>query len=78
MEYWPDYSDSSLPNTSHPDITDRFGRVWVWKSREIYTHDNVLMVPREFIERSEINLPHKRTANNHKYAGLCEICRSEW
>lgn len=77
MKYWTDYSDS-FPNTTNPDITDRFGRVWVWKSREIYTHDNVLMVPREFIERGEINLPHKRIANNPNYAGLCEICTSEW
>lgn len=25
----------------HPDVTDALGRVWVWKSGDVYVHDSM-------------------------------------
>ena len=63
---------------SHPDITDRFGRVWVWKARDLYTHDSILCVPSLWITSPDMQLPNRKLGWNHRYAGLCAICKSEW
>jgi len=66
----------------HPDITDRFGRVWVWRSGDFYAHDDALCFPREWIlgenGHRPINLPSAQLADNPNYSGLCTICRSQW
>lgn len=80
MEYWPDYSDSFLPGTAHPDITDRFGRVWVWKHSDIYTHDDAIALTEDLLLTgyARMSLPHRKLRDNPNYAGLCGICKSEW
>lgn len=67
---------AALERAEHPDITDRFGRVWVWKSGDLYSHDRTLARPRDHID--QIGLPSARLADNPNYAGLCARCRSEW
>lgn len=78
MEYWPDYSDSFLPGTAHPDIADRFGRVWVWHHEDLYIHDGAISCPGHLIESPNMQLPNRKLRGNPNYAGLCEICTSEW
>lgn len=63
---------------SHPDITDRFGRVWVWKDRDLYVHDGLIAIPENFVRDPDIQLPNRKLRGNPNYAGLCEICTSEW
>lgn len=59
----------------HPDITDRFGRVWVWKDGDLYTHDDTLAFPRAFLD-DRIGLPRPGLADdNPNYSRLCDICR---
>lgn len=66
-----------LERAAHPDITDRFGRVWTWKDGDLYTHDNTLAFPLAFID-DRIGLPRPGLADeNPNYAGLCAICRHE-
>ncbi len=62
----------------HPDITDRFGRVWVWWKGDLYRHCNQC-IPGEWITSTElpIGLPSPSLAYNPNYQ-LCEICRQEW
>lgn len=61
-----------------PDITDRHGRVWVWKSGSLYTHDDTLTIPESFIHDERVGLPSPNLAGNPAYAKLCDICRSQW
>lgn len=67
---------AALERQEHPDIEDRFGRVWVWKSGDLYTHDATLAFPAAFIDWAR--LPSPELAGNPNYARLCAICRSEW
>ena len=62
----------------HPDITDRFGRVWVWRSGDLYRHCN-LCFPGEWITSTKhpIGLPSPSLADNPNYQ-LCEICTQNW
>jgi hypothetical protein len=64
----------------HPPIVDRFGREWIWRGGDLYTHDDTLTFPRSFITSTEhpIGLPGAGLAGNPNYSKLCEICRSEW
>ena len=60
----------------HPNIVDRFGRVWIWWKGDLYRHDDTLAVPHDMIEI--MNLPRRGLAeDNPNYAGLCFICRQE-
>lgn len=63
---------------NHPDITDRFGRVWVHHGGELYIHDDLISCPEKFIRDKGMQLPNRKLSGNPNYAGLCAICRSEW
>lgn len=73
-----DGSQTYGPYVTHPDITDRFGRVWVWKDRDLYVHDGLIAIPEDFIRHKDMQLPNRKLKGNLNYAGLCEICTSEW
>ena len=62
----------------HPDITDRFGRVWVWHHRDTYLHDDAISCPEKFIRDPHMQLPNRKLRGNPNYAGLCDTCKSEW
>lgn len=62
----------------HPDILDRFDRVWSWVSGDLYRHDDTLAHTRMMIDHPDVGLPSPLLADNPNYAGLCDICRSEW
>lgn len=65
-----------LLEADHPPITDRFGRVWVWRDGDLYAHDDTLAFPRTFIDDPRLGLPRPGlAADNPNYAGLCSICR---
>ena len=78
MDYWPDYSGSSLPNTAHPNKADRFGRVWVGHHGDTYIHDGAISCPENLVMSPSMQLPNRKLRGNPNYAGLCEICKSEW
>jgi hypothetical protein len=61
---------------AHPDITDRYGRVWRWTTGELYEHDETLAFPRALIDT--VGLPSATLAGNPNYANLCATCRQEW
>lgn len=60
----------------HPDLTDKFGRVWVWKSGDLYVHD-CLAWPADAILSDRIALPSPSLKDNQNYR-LCGVCRREW
>ena len=67
---------TELERAEHPDLTDRFGRVWVWRGRDLYVHDDLLAFPRSAIESPTLGLPRVGLVDeNPNYAGLCAICR---
>jgi hypothetical protein len=67
---------AALERAEHPDITDRRGRVWIWSSGDLYHHDGLLGFPKALI--ADLGLPSPRLVDNPNYAGLCDVCRSEW
>jgi hypothetical protein len=67
---------AELDRASHPDITDRYGRVWVWSSGDLYVHDETIAISRDWI--ASWGLPARGLADrNPNYAKLCGICRHE-
>lgn len=64
-----------IERSEHPDITDRYGRVWAWKSKDLYVHDGCLAFPEHMIQ--DLGLPSPVLASNPNYR-LCEICTKEW
>lgn len=64
---------AELERAEHPDITDRFGRVWTWWKGDLYRHCG-LAFPRHFLtEEGRIGLPTKVALDNQNY-DLCAIC----
>jgi hypothetical protein len=61
---------------THPDIVDRYGRTWTWKTGELYEHDGTLAFPRALIDT--VGLPSATLADNPNYFNLCPTCRQEW
>lgn len=61
---------AALARAEHPDITDRFGRVWAWKSKDLYRHCGNA-APADMIE--EFGLPTQSALDNQNY-DLCGIC----
>lgn len=62
---------TALERSEHPDIVDRFGRVWMWWKGELYRHCGSA-IPMEWI--SNYGLPTQAVLNNQNYAELCKIC----
>lgn len=66
----------AIEEAEHPDITDHHGRVWVWRSGNIYAHDDTIAIPEELIATA--GLPqHGLADKNSNYRRLCAICRGE-
>jgi hypothetical protein len=59
-----------MERSEHPDITDRFGRVWTWKPRDLYHHCGTAC-PAYMI--GNFGLPTQRALDNPNYE-LCAIC----
>ena len=63
----------------HPDITDRYGRIWAWAGRgDLYAHDATLAYPRRLVEHPDLGLPAAHLGENPNYARLCAACRAHW
>lgn len=71
-----DWYTARLIGALRADITDRYGRVWRWKSGDLYVHDETLAFPVALIDR--VGLPSAALAGNPNYAKLCATCRQEW
>lgn len=85
-DYWPSSSASTascskprvMPRSTlaPPDIVDSYGRVWVWKDRDLFVHDDTIAATPEMI--AVAGLPQPGLADrNPNYHGLCAICRGE-
>lgn len=61
---------AEIERAEHPDITDRFGRVWTWKSKDLYRHCGTAC-PAYMIDG--FGLPTQRALDNPNY-DLCGIC----
>ena len=57
----------ALERAEHPDITDKYDRVWVWKSKELYTHCGMAWT-QGMIDKGLFTLPRVH------YAGMCSTC----
>jgi hypothetical protein len=68
----------AIEELEHPPIIDRHKRKWVWKDKDLYTHDGVMAWTRDMIERPNIGLPSPHLADNPNYAALCATCRQDW
>lgn len=61
---------AEMERAEHPNITDRFGRVWVWKSKDLYRHCGTA-APVHMID--DFGLPTQAALDNPNY-NLCAIC----
>jgi hypothetical protein len=76
---------AAIERAEHPDVTDRFGRVWTWETeisgtgrpRGRYVHDGTFSAD-DADAVARWGLPPERLASNPNYAGLCETCRQDW
>jgi hypothetical protein len=64
---------AEIEKSEHPDIVDPLGRIWTWKSRDIYTHDSTLAFPAE-MARTSCHVPADSVLSNPNYSRLCSIC----
>jgi hypothetical protein len=66
---------AELERAEHPDVTDRFGRVWTWKPGcgEIYRHDGMAF-PKAFLDDGSVGLPTQAALDNPNYARFCGTC----
>lgn len=69
---------AELERSEHPDVTDRHGRIWTWRGGDLYTHDNTLAAPLDFVTSPTLGLPKPQCAENPNYARLCSVCRQDW
>lgn len=72
LTQWQDarFALAEIERSEHPDITDRFGRVWTWKSKNLYRHCGTACGA-DMIEH--FGLPTQRALDNPNY-DLCDIC----
>ena len=69
---------ATIERSEHPDLTDHHGRVWVWKSKDVYTHDGCLAWTEDMITNSRKHgLPKAKLAGNPNY-NLCSTCTADW
>ncbi|MFI9123827.1 hypothetical protein ACIGW0_31300 [Streptomyces bikiniensis] len=62
---------AELERAEHPDLTDRFGRVWTWRGRgDLYRHCGNA-APAYMID--QFGIPSQRVLDNPNY-DLCVIC----
>ena len=64
---------SAIEEAEHPDLTDKFGRAWAWKDKDLYTHDGMAW-PVSFVQSQGIGLPTEHALNNPNYQ-WCSICK---
>lgn len=57
----------ALEKAEHPDVTDRFGRVWTWWKGDLYGHCSMAWT-QDMITAESIGLP------TIHYTGMCDIC----
>lgn len=62
----------AIEEAGHPDVTDVFGRVWVWKDKDLYTHDGMAW-PLDHVTNRNMGLPTKQALENPNYQ-WCSIC----
>jgi hypothetical protein len=67
----------AVEEAEHPPFHDKFGRLWAWKSGDLWTHDSTLALTRGMIDDFR-RLPPEKLRNNPNYWQLCDICRSQW
>ncbi|WP_406161073.1 hypothetical protein [Streptomyces canus] len=64
---------AEMERAEHPDVVDRFGRVWTWKGRsDTYRHCGTAC-PVDMID--DFGLPTQRALDNPNYE-LCDTCVS--
>lgn len=61
---------AEIERAGHPDITDRFGRVWTWKANDLYRHCGNA-APAYMID--DFGLPTQRSLDNPN-SDPCDIC----
>lgn len=61
---------AEIERAEHPDIIDRFGRAWTWKSRDLYRHCGTACGA-DMI--NDFGLPTQRALDNPNY-DPCDIC----
>lgn len=66
----------AFERAEHPDVTDVLGRVWTWKSGDIYTHDGMAW-PLAFITSPTLQGPSAAALDNPNYR-WCLICKPSY
>lgn len=67
---------AAIERAEHPDIVDAHGRVWTWKSGDLYGHDKTFGIPKDWI--ASAGLPPETLAENWNYWRLCSTCTAGW
>jgi hypothetical protein len=63
-----------LEELQHSPITDKYGRVWVWKDMDLYTHCGMAWPKSALDNPDHYGLPTKGALDNPNYQ-FCEICK---
>ena len=76
---------AAIERAEHPDITDRYDRVWVWRGKTLYAHCGNA-APLDMI--NSFGLPTQRALDNPNYdpCAICldgrtrnaPVCKPEW
>lgn len=61
---------AAIERAEHPDVTDRFGRVWTWRGKDLYAHCGIA-APKDMID--DFVLPSQTALDNPNY-DPCDIC----
>lgn len=61
---------AAIKCAEHSDIIDKFGRVWAWKSKDLYVHCGCA-APAYMID--SFALPKQSVLDNSNY-DLCDVC----
>lgn len=61
---------AAIEQAEHPDVTDRFGRVWTWCGKDLYAHCGIA-APKDRID--DFVLPSQTALDNPNY-DPCDIC----
>lgn len=63
-----------IEEAEHPAITDKYGRVWTWKDKDLYVHDGMAWPESFFNDHASYGLPSARALSNPNYT-FCDTCK---
>jgi hypothetical protein len=67
----------AIDEAEHSPIVDVHGRVWTWRDKTLYVHDQ-LACTADMIRAPGIGLPRQDRLGDNPNYDLCAICTQNW